>query len=154
MTNPEVGVLGYLGPSTGTTLPFKSLVRPPFRVVYGRDPPPLIHFWTHKAGASVIEQQLMDKDAILEELKAHLSQAQAKMKLNANMHPRDVQFDNGELVHVKLRPYRLHSLAGELKIGTQVLWPFQDHPTNLSVAYKLEPPHTAAFTQFFMCLKS
>ncbi|KAL6313151.1 hypothetical protein AAG906_024582 [Vitis piasezkii] len=70
----------------------------PFRAVYGRDPPPLIR------------SLLQERDLILNELKDHLCCAQSKMKSSADAHRRAVQFEVGEFVYIKLRPYRLRSL--------------------------------------------
>ena len=48
---------------------------------------------------------------MLEVLKFHLLTAQAKMKQQADRKQQDVQFEEGEMVYVKLRPYRQKSLA-------------------------------------------
>lgn len=40
----------------------------------------------------------MDRDSILEELKAHLIRAQVKMEVIADRHRRNVQFNEGKLV--------------------------------------------------------
>lgn len=48
----------------------------PFKAVYGRDPPSLVKY--EKGGTVVqsLEDQLMERDAILDDLKAHLLRAQ------------------------------------------------------------------------------
>lgn len=48
----------------------------------------------------------MDRDEVLKELKLQLSQAQLRMKQAIDGHNRHVQFEVGELVYLKLRPYR------------------------------------------------
>ena len=56
----------------------------PFHIVYGRDPPSIL---TYEAGSSVfieVDQQLLDRDAILEELQQHLHCAQQQMKTQAD----------------------------------------------------------------------
>ncbi|XP_022863437.1 uncharacterized protein LOC111383553 [Olea europaea var. sylvestris] len=44
------------------------------------------------------------------ELKAQLSKAQLRMKQLADGHRRDIQFEGGDLVYLKLRPYRQKSV--------------------------------------------
>ena len=48
---------------------------------------------------------------MLEELKAHLMRAQAKMKKTVDQDHKDVQFELGDMVYLKLQPYRRRSLA-------------------------------------------
>lgn len=83
----------------------------PFKAVYGRKPRPLIHYGAQNIGISSVEPQLSDSDIILDELKAHLLRAQERMKLPGDKHRRDIQYEVGDLVYVKLRPYRLRSLT-------------------------------------------
>ena len=64
----------------------------PFRAVYGRDPLSLICYGTHATGVAAVEQQLRDRDLILDELKYHLQKAQAQMKQVADSHHRDLVF--------------------------------------------------------------
>jgi hypothetical protein len=47
----------------------------PFRVVYGRDPPALIHYQPGVAHAAAVDQQLQDRDEFLREIKERLLQA-------------------------------------------------------------------------------
>ena len=60
---------------------------------------------------SAIEQQLVAGDRMLEELKAQLLRAQAQMKEGANGKRRHVQFEVGDMVYLKIRPYRRKSLV-------------------------------------------
>ncbi|RVW54084.1 Transposon Tf2-8 polyprotein [Vitis vinifera] len=83
----------------------------PFRAVYGRDPPPLIRFGSDSTSVLAMDQLLQERDLILNELKDHLCCAQSKMKSSANAHRRAVQFEVEDFVYIKLRPYRLRSLA-------------------------------------------
>ena len=53
----------------------------PFKAVYGRDPPPLIRSGAQSTSVASLEQKLQERDAILDELKYHLTRAQTKMKL-------------------------------------------------------------------------
>lgn len=48
----------------------------PFRIVYGRDPPSLMRFEKGTIVVPLLDQQLAEKDKVLEELKVHLHRAQ------------------------------------------------------------------------------
>lgn len=58
-----------------------------------------------------MEEQLQSRDAILDELKHHLTHAQDKMKALTDDKHRDVQFQVGDMVYLKLRPFRQKTLA-------------------------------------------
>lgn len=69
----------------------------PFKALYGRDPPPLIKFVPGSTGLSSLEDQLQERDAILDELKAQLLRAQQRMKLQEDRSRREVKFQVGVL---------------------------------------------------------
>ena len=88
---------------------------------------------------SAVEQQLEARDAILDELKHHLTKAQEKMKRFADKHRRDIQFDIGDKVFLKLRPYCQLSLAKRRneKLAPRFYGPYKVLARIGSVAYKL-----------------
>ena len=47
---------------------------------------------------SMVEQQMLERDVILDELKAQLLRAQAMMKKRANRERRDVKFQVGDFI--------------------------------------------------------
>lgn len=63
---------------------------------------------------------------MLDVLKDHLSQAQSRMKKFADAHRREVSFSPGDLVLLKLRPYRLKSLSRRVheKLAPRFYGPF------------------------------
>ena len=85
--------------------------RTPFRIVYGRDPPPLLTYEVESSVFLEVDQQLNDRDVILAELHQHLHKAQQRMKSQEDSKLSDVSFEIGDLFLLKLRPYRHHSLA-------------------------------------------
>lgn len=83
----------------------------PFQAMYGRAPPPLLRYGVGASPVDSVERQLMDRDAMLDLLKFHLLRAQQKMKAVADSKRREVQFEVGDFVYLKLRPYRQVSLT-------------------------------------------
>lgn len=82
----------------------------PIRILYGPDPP-LIRFGTGVPQVASVKEDLQSRDAILAELKHHLTWAQEKMKAKADGKPHNVQFVVGDMVYLKLQPYQQQSLA-------------------------------------------
>ena len=62
---------------------------------------------------STLDRQLKERDVALGALKEHLRVAQERMKKYADLKRRDVEFQEGELVFLKIRPYRQMSLRRE-----------------------------------------
>lgn len=88
-----------------------SLKTTPFKMVYGRDPPGLMLFEDCSTTNSELEDMLRSCDAILKDAKDHLIKTQAQMKNNADKKCRDLVFDVGYMIFLKLRPYRQSSLS-------------------------------------------
>jgi hypothetical protein len=78
----------------------------PFKALYGRDPPHITRYQHHPGDTPTLQEELMERDRILQQLKSNLERAQQYMKKQADKHRRDVNFQSGELVLVKLQPYR------------------------------------------------
>ena len=123
----------------------------PFQAVYGRDPPPLIRYGPYSTRVVAVEQHLQDRDMILDELKHHLQRAQAKMKKQAGVHRREVTFSVGDFVYLKLRPYRMRSLAQRFneKLSPRFFGPFKVLHQIGSMAYELELPSTSKLHPVF-----
>ena len=100
---------------------------------------------------SEVEQQLETRDVILEELKNHLSRAQEKMKTTADKRHRDVQFEVGEKVFLKLHPYHQQSLAKRRneKLAPRFYGPYEVLAHVGVVAYKLSLPDGARIHPVF-----
>ena len=114
----------------------------PFKAVYGRDPPKLIKFAKGSTTTSSLEEQLLERDATLDELQYYLSRAQNLMKQQEDKKRRDVHFQVGEMVYLKLQPYRQKSLARKLneKLSPRFYGPFEIIKKVGEVAYKLLLP--------------
>lgn len=69
-----------------------------------------------------------------------ICKAQEQMKKSANKHCREVTFDKGDQLYLKLQSYRFHSLASCLneKLSPRFYGPFTIMERIRQVAYKLK----------------
>lgn len=58
-----------------------------------------------------VDECLQDRDAILKTLRHHLVMAQNHMKVQADQHRREVVFNVGDHVYLRLQPYRRKSVT-------------------------------------------
>lgn len=87
---------------------------------------------------------MIKRDVILDELKAQLLRAQTMMKKWADGERRNVKFQVGDLVYLKLRPYRQRSLPARAneKLAAHYYGLFEIEKEVGPVAYQLKlPPH-------------
>ena len=72
----------------------------------GRRPPTVVQHIPGEVKVEVVARDLRDRDEALRQLKFHLNKAQEQMRRTANAHRREVNFDIGDWVYLKLRPHR------------------------------------------------
>ncbi|XP_020702849.1 uncharacterized protein LOC110114338, partial [Dendrobium catenatum] len=123
----------------------------PFKVLYRRDPPHLVHFGSSSTPVSSVEEYLEERDKTLEELKRHLLRAQQIMKKQADGHQKDIQFEVGEKVFLKLRPYRQKSIANRMneKLSPRYFGPYEVLEKIRVMACRLKLPSTATIHLVF-----
>ncbi|KAL4571347.1 hypothetical protein LXL04_018105 [Taraxacum kok-saghyz] len=117
----------------------------PFRALYGRNPPPIVRYEGQQSPVDAVDRLLEDRDAILDELRMHLLRAQQKMQAQANKKRKEVEFTEGDLVYLKLKPFRQHSVAMRKfqKLAARFYGPFKIIKRIGKVAYTLELPPTS-----------
>ena len=89
----------------------------PLKALYGREPPPLVAVQPSAGrirNEPTVATMIEERATLLVELRRALERAQQRMRLSANHHRRNVQFEVGDKVLLKLQNYRQHSVAKPL----------------------------------------
>ena len=122
-----------------------------FKILYGRDPPHLVYYGQGSTPVSQVDQYMEERYRILDELKRHLSKAQQIMKKQADGYRRDIQFEIGDRVYLKLRPYRQKSLTRRRseKLSPRYFGPYEIEEKIGEVAYRLKLPPTSVIHPVF-----
>ena len=104
-----------------------SLGKSPFKAIYGRDPFTLLDYVPLTATTKTVDHILRNRHELLQELKQNLLKAQSAIRKYADGKRRDVQFQEGDLVLVKLQPYRQSSVAehASQKLGARYFGRFK-----------------------------
>ncbi|KDP40452.1 hypothetical protein JCGZ_03952 [Jatropha curcas] len=114
----------------------------PFEVVYGRSLPTLLSYVLGTAKVATVEQELVDRDSMIKELKGKLQQARNRMKQVYDLKHQERKFEVGDWVFLKLHPDKQKSLAlrKSFKLAAKYYGPFKVLQRIGAVAYKLELP--------------
>ena len=114
----------------------------PFQAVYGVPPPSLLSYVPGTTNVQAVDELLRSREEILCELKKNLIAAQSRMKFIADQRCRDVTFEVGDYVYLRLQSYRQSSVAfrSSLKLAPRYFGPFKVLARIGMVAYKLELP--------------
>ncbi|KAJ0885707.1 putative nucleotidyltransferase, Ribonuclease H [Helianthus annuus] len=114
----------------------------PFQVVYGRLPPKLLPYVPGTTKLQAVEDYLKDRDQMLKTLRANLFAAQNRLKNIADQHRRDLEFEVGDYVYVKLQPYRQSSVVtrSTAKLSPRFFGPYKVLAKVGRVAYQIELP--------------
>lgn len=94
---------------------------------------------------------LQEKQALLSRLKDNLAQAQSRMKKYADKQRSERSFSVGDMVYLKLQPYRLTAfgILNSLKLISKYYGPFRILEKIGSLAYKLQLPSTVSIHPVF-----
>lgn len=93
---------------------------------------------------------LLERDELLRELKVNFLAAQNHMKLKADKKRREVSYEEGDLVLIKLRPYHQHSVErSSHKLSKRYYGSFKVLAKIREVAYRVELPPGARIHNVF-----
>ncbi|KAJ0436024.1 putative nucleotidyltransferase, Ribonuclease H [Helianthus annuus] len=123
----------------------------PFEVVYGRPPPRVLTYVPGTSKVQAVEELLVDRDKLLNDLRSNLLVARDRMKSKADAKRREVEFSVGDMVYLKLQPYRQSTVALRLsaKVGPKFFGPYKVVERVGPVAYRLELPPEALIHNVF-----
>ncbi|CAM8981122.1 unnamed protein product [Rhodiola kirilowii] len=123
----------------------------PFEAVYGRPPPTIIDYIAGASRVAAVEDVLTKRTRIMEQLRTNLAKAQQRMKSQADQHRTPVEFAVGDLVYLKLQPYRQHSVTrqGSPKLAKRYYGPYRILERIGKVAYRVELPANAKVHNVF-----
>jgi hypothetical protein len=116
--------------------------RTPFEALYGHPPR---HFGISAAAACAVpdlDYWLQERESMTALMKQHLLRAQQRMKKNADKHRVERSFQVGDMVFLKLQPYKQTSLAprSSQKLAFKFFRPYKILARVGEVAYRLDLP--------------
>lgn len=123
----------------------------PYEVVYGQPPPIHLPYLPGESKVAVVAQCLQDRENMLLLLRFHLLRAQHRMTQNANLHRTERSFEIGDVVFVKLQPYRQQSVVmrSNQKLAPKFYGPYKILDKCGSVAYRLDLPSSSKIHPVF-----
>lgn len=130
-----------------------SLRATPFKVVYGRPPPGLLAYCQGSSKLESVDQELLYRHQILDSI-----QIVRSTETQYNSSHREIHFNMGDQVLLRLQPHRQSSLAKRTnkKLSSRYYGPFEVLAKIGQVAYKLKLPDSSSIHPVFhvSCLKS
>ncbi|XP_058732695.1 uncharacterized protein LOC131604261 [Vicia villosa] len=117
----------------------------PFKALYGRDPPKLIDYVTGSATEESLHNTLQEQHNVLAELKSNLKRSRIVMEKQANSKRRPFTFHEGDLVLLKLKPYRQTTVVHRQsqKLAKRYFGPYKVIKRIGSVDYLLDLPSSS-----------
>jgi hypothetical protein len=125
----------------------------PFQVMFGKPAPSIPAYISGSSSVDACDAVLSSRVEILALLRKKLTKAQLQMKAAADKHRRDVSFEVGGWVYLKLQPYRQISVSGVKyhKLAKRYYGPYLIVAKIGSVAYKLSLPPSSKIHNVFHC---
>ena len=119
--------------------------------MYGQPPSVHVPYITGDSAVEAVGRSLRAREDCIKMLQFHLARAQHRMKAAADKHRVELDFQEGDLVYVRLQPYRQKSMATRTchKLAAKYFGPFPVVAKVGKVAYRLQLPPTAKIHPVF-----
>jgi len=119
--------------------------------VYGQPPTLHIPYLAGNSKVEAVDRSLRAREECIQMLKFHLERSQKRMKHQPDKKRVDRVFEIGDLVYIKLQPYRQHTVAVRTsqKLAAKFFGPFPVLAKVGLVAYRLQLPGEAKIHPVF-----
>jgi len=123
-----------------STTYYSSIGMTPFQALYGRPPPSISNYQVGASSVNEVDQTMVSRNTILQQLKINLHAAVNRMKQMADSKRRDVDFQVGDLVFLKIHPYCQQTVSRRpyQKLASRFYGPYKIEEKVGKVAYKLQ----------------
>nr|KYP41804.1 Retrotransposable element Tf2 [Cajanus cajan] len=114
----------------------------PYEIMYGQPPPAFLPYLPGESKIELVDRSLHKREEQLKMVKFHMRRAQDRMKQLADKGRFERTFEVGDLVFVKLHPYRQVYVAfrGNAKLAPKYYGPYAALDKIGFVAYKIQLP--------------
>ena len=147
----------YLGEYCYNTIHHMSIGMSPFKALYNYEPLTFVEIMFRDSRAPMEKEWIQVNEDILRELKDNLHRAQNQQKLYANKKRVEHTFEIGDLVYLRLQPYRKAYIkkSGAEKLKSHFYGPYEVQRIIGEVSYELKfPPRSKIHNVFHVsCLK-
>ncbi|KAA8525489.1 hypothetical protein F0562_007344 [Nyssa sinensis] len=129
----------------------KLLGMTPFQALYGRLPPTILQYQVGNSLVNEVDQNLASRDALLGQLKDNLHAASNHMKQVVDSKWCDIEFEEGDMVFLKLHPYWQQTVFKRAyqKLASRFYVPYLIEKQVGKVAYRLQLPEGSRIHPIF-----